>query len=462
MTTVHPSARAFLVAGTRSGCGKTSVSLGLMAAMAESGIRVQPYKGGPDFIDPGHHEAVTGVPSHNLDGWMLGEKTVQELFARHLLGKEVGVVEGAMGLFDGFSGTNDQGSAAQLAKILGIPVILVVDAKGMGRSAAAEVRGYVSFDPGVSFSGVIFNQVGSRRHADLLRESMTAYLPEIPVLGCLPRNDTLSVPSRHLGLVMAHEVAAGQRKTDLIRWIESSMDVREVIARLPDISLSPARERDDPRPQKIRVGVAMDQAFCFYYRENLRLLEQAGAELVFFSPLGDKHLPAALHGLYLGGGYPELCAPRLAANTSMRDSVKTFARAGHPVYAECGGFMYLMNHLEDTGGSRHEMVGIFDCACVMCKRFAALGYREVTTTAPSILGPAGSRFRGHEFHYSRLLDSDLPGDGLYTTTDRKGEHPAGKGLVRGQTLGSYIHLHFASNPELAPAFVRTCAKGSPS
>jgi cobyrinic acid a,c-diamide synthase len=460
VTTIHPSAKAFLVAGTRSGCGKTSVSLGLMAAMAESGIRVQPYKAGPDFIDPGHHEAVTGRPSHNLDGWMLDPETVRNIFARHLHGSDVGIVEGAMGLFDGFSGTTEQGSAGQLAKILDIPVILVVDARGMGRSAAAEVKGYVTFDPDITFAGVIFNQVASPRHETLLKEAMAKNLPEIPVLGCLPRNDALNVPSRHLGLVMGHEVATRERTQDLIQWIASAMDVRELIKKLPNIFLSPTRETSERHPRKIRVGVAMDRAFCFYYRENLRLLEQAGAELVFFSPLEDKQLPTALHGLYLGGGYPELYASQLAANTSMRGSVKTFARAGHPVYAECGGFMYLMNHLEDTGG-RHEMVGIFDCDCAMCKRFAALGYREVVTTAPSILGPAGSRFRGHEFHYSRLIDSDLTGEGLYQTTDRKGEYPAGKGVVTYNTLGSYIHLHFASNPELAPAFVRACAKESP-
>jgi cobyrinic acid a,c-diamide synthase len=456
VATIHSSAKAFLVAGTRSGCGKTSVSLGLMAAMAEAGIRVQPYKAGPDFIDPGHHQAVIGVPSHNLDGWMLDPETVRNIFARHLHGSDVGIVEGAMGLFDGFSGTTEQGSAGQLAKILDIPVILVVDAGGMGRSAAAEVKGYVTFDPDITFAGIIFNNVASPRHEALLREAMAKNL-DIPVLGCLPRNDALNVASRHLGLVMAHELDTEQRTRTMLQWINSAMNVREMITHLPAIALVPSRKTIPPKAARIRLGVAMDQAFCFYYRENLRALEQAGAELVFFSPMRDQDLPGPLHGLYLGGGYPELFARPLAANRSMRQAIKSFARAGHPIYAECGGFMYLMNGLQDRAGNRHEMVGIFDCECALQARFAALGYREVVTRAPSLLGPAGSRFRGHEFHYSRLLENGCPEEGIYATTDRKGAYPAGKGVVRYNTLGSYIHLHFCSNPELAPSFVRACA-----
>lgn len=449
--------KAILIAGTHSGCGKTSVSLGLMAALAGQGIRVQPFKAGPDFIDPGHHEAVTGVCSHNLDGWMLDRDTVREIFARRMQDIDVGIVEGAMGLFDGFSGTNDQGSAAQLAKILNIPVVLVVDAKGMGRSAVAMVKGYVTFDPELSFAGVIFNRVGSPRHEELLRQAMETSLPHVPVLGCLPKDDNLAINSRHLGLVMAHELESIQRTRQLASWVDSAVDVRKLTNDLPPISLSRSSRQIPCKPEKVRVGVARDKAFCFYYRENLRALEQAGATLVFFSPLEDTELPEHLDGLYLGGGYPELFARTLADNRSMRDAVKAFSLEDRPVYAECGGFMYLMKTLQDKEGTLHQMAGIFDCACAMQNRFAALGYREVTLGEPSILGPGGSRFRGHEFHYSTMQETDPVARNIYQTTDRKGPCPKGRGLNKHRTLGSYIHLHFGSNPDLAPSFVRACA-----
>jgi len=454
---ITSSPKAILIAGTHSGCGKTSVSLGLMAALAGQGIRVQPFKAGPDFIDPGHHEAVTGESSHNLDGWMLDADTVREIFARRMQGRDVGIVEGAMGLFDGFSGTNEQGSAAQLAKILDIPVVLVVDAKGMGRSAAAIVKGYVTFDPELSFAGVIFNRVGSPRHGELLRQAMETSLPHVPVLGCLPKNDDLAINSRHLGLVMAHEMESITRTRELASWVDSTMDVRKLANDLPPIALARFSCGIPCKPERVRVGVARDKAFCFYYRENLRALEQAGATLVFFSPLEDTELPENLNGLYLGGGYPELFAPTLADNSSMRDAIKAFCLEDRPVYAECGGFMYLMKTLQDKKGTSHEMAGIFDCACVMQNRFAALGYREVTLAESSILGPEGSRFRGHEFHYSTMQETDALARNIYQTTDRKGPCPKSRGLLKYRTLGSYIHLHFGSNPDLAPSFVRACA-----
>ena len=463
MTTKSPSSmkslipKAILIAGTHSGCGKTSVSLGLMAALAGQGIRVQPFKAGPDFIDPGHHEAVTGVTSHNLDGWMLDGDTVRDIFARRMQGRDVGIAEGAMGLFDGISGNGDQGSAAQLAKILNIPVVLVVDAKGMGRSAAAMVKGYVSFDPDVAFAGVIFNRVGSARHEELLRQAMQGSLPEIPVLACLRKNDDLAMQSRHLGLVMAHEMDSPKRTTILADWVCAGMDVEGLVDTLPTSPLPLPAPAATKTPPGVRIGVARDKAFCFYYQENLRALKKAGAELVFFSPLNDSGLPDNLDGLYLGGGYPELFAHHLADNIPMLDAIRTFALADNPVYAECGGFMYLMQSLQDKEGTSHRMTGVFDCSCAMQNRFAALGYREVRTTVSSILGVAGSVYRGHEFHYSRLEGEAPQADNIYEVRDRNGDYPKGMGLTKHRVLGSYIHLHFGSNPNLAPSFVRACA-----
>ncbi len=455
------SQKTFLIAGTHSGCGKTSVSLGLMAALVRRGIRVQPFKAGPDFIDPGHHEAVTGAISHNLDGWMLNPSTVRSIHARHMQDKDLGIIEGAMGLFDGISGTSDQGSAAQLAKILDVPVVLVVDARGMARSAAALVKGYADFDPDLCFAGVIFNKVGSARHEEILRKAM-APLPEIPVLGCLGKNNDLSMDSRHLGLVMAHETGTGDRIDLLTDWITGGMDVRSLIDGLPKPASVPQIASTVPKAPRVRIGVARDAAFCFYYQENLRALEEAGAEIVPFSPLKDATLPPDVQGLYLGGGYPELFAAELAANISMLEAVRTFAHNDHPLYAECGGYMYLMKTLQDKEGTTHKMAGVFDCACRMQRRFAALGYREVQTTSPGMLGPAGSLFRGHEFHYSRLEGKDPLAQNIYAVKDRNGSYPKGMGLVKHRVLGSYIHLHFASNPHLATWFVRTCAGETPA
>jgi cobyrinic acid a,c-diamide synthase len=457
--------KAFIIAGTHSGCGKTSVSLGIMASMARRGLRVQPFKCGPDFIDPGHHALACArggqaVASHNLDGWMLPREVNADIFNRYAAGCDVAVAEGVMGLFDGISGTGDDGSTAQIAKALGLPVILVVDARSMARSAAAMVSGYVRFDPAVHVAGVIFNRVGSESHAELLREAMSL-LPDIPVLGCLGSDETIAAPSRHLGLVTTEDDADGaERYQRLAHWVESGLDMDAVLAGLPAVE---AVAPFEPVPElgSVTIGVARDAAFCFYYEENLRLLRQAGARLVEFSPMDDTHLPAGVQGLYLGGGYPELYAFELGQNTRLRREIKEFCDSGHPVYAECGGFMYLMNDIV-TGRGRYAMAGVFPVRAEMDERSRALGYREITTMAPTPLGQAGVRARGHEFHYSFIregLGPALPAP-VYAMTGRKGPIDTPEGFLHANTLGSYVHLHFGSCPEMAAAFVEAC-KGAP-
>lgn len=453
--------KAFVVAGTHSGCGKTSISLGLMAAMARRGLAVQPFKCGPDFIDPGHHGLACAreggpVPSHNLDGWMLDGATNIDIFNRYGAGCDVAVIEGVMGLFDGISGTLEDGSTAQMSKTLGLPVILVVDARSMARSAAALVSGYARFDDGLNIVGILFNRVGGPSHAELLRDAMSV-LPDIPVLGCLGRDESIATPSRHLGLVTPDQdgpdMARYQRLAD---WVETGVDVGAVLAALPDIDVTPPFE---PVPQlpKVSVGLARDNAFCFYYEENLRLLREAGARLVEFSPLADVRLPDDLDGLYIGGGYPELYAFELSQNTKLRREIRAFCESGRPVYAECGGFMYLMNDIV-TGRGRYAMSGVFPVRAEMSDRFRALGYREVATGADTVLGKAGLTARGHEFHYSAIQDDDgLAGlDTVYAVSGRKGPMETLEGFRMGNTLGSYIHLHFASNPEIPKAFVQLC------
>jgi cobyrinic acid a,c-diamide synthase len=446
-----------VVAATGSGRGKTGLAVGLMAAFRRRGLRVQAFKAGPDFIDPAHHARATGRVSHNLDTWMLSEAAVRETFARHAAHAGLAVVEGVMGLFDGISGRDDAGSTARLARLLGLPVLLAVDVRGLGRSVAALVTGFAAFDPGLTLCGVVCNQVGGPGHREILAEAM-ADVPGVPVVGFLPRDPCLAMPSRHLGLVDPAEAADAD--SWVAAWadaVEKGLDLDGLLARLPRCDLS------DPPPARgpevrVRLGVARDAAFRFYYEENLRLLAQAGAEIATFSPVSDPVLPPGLDGLYLGGGYPELFAAKLAENASMRRSVAAFAASGRPIYAECGGFMYLMDSLTDASGQRFPMAGVFPLAAAMGPRFAALGYREARPTAPTLRGPAGTVVRGHEFHYSRLVENPAGVETAYALSGRTGPLPDPEGFRVGTVLGSYVHLHFGSRPDAARSFVRAMAR----
>ena len=463
---------AFIIAGTHSGCGKTTVTLGLMAAFKKLGYSVLPFKIGPDFIDPGHHTRITGHCSHNLDGWMLDRKTNQELFAR--IREKAGIVvgEGVMGLFDGFSATDEAGSTAQMAKWLDLPVLLVVDARSMARSVAALVQGYTRFDPDITLAGVLCNRVGSPGHARILKEALhTSGCP--PCLGCLPRQEDVTMPSRHLGLYTAQDMEdADDSLTVLTEWIEEHVHLDRLLEATQSSALPPANLRyfGGQKAQKrrveqsvhprVRIGLARDQAFCFYYPQNLRLLEEAGAELVVFSPLQDRKLPDNLQGLYLGGGYPELHAEALAANQDLREDIAGFAARGGPVYGECGGFMYCMHSLEDGEGRVFPMLGIFPFRARMDTRLRALGYREVCLHKDTLLGPAGTVIRGHEFHYSSIVntgvDATAETDCVYVLRERKGNAETREGYTAHNVLASYVHLHFASCPHAAQSLVRFC------
>ncbi len=481
-----------VVAGTHSGCGKTTATLALLAALTRRGLRVQSLKAGPDYIDPGLHAAVTGRPGWNLDGWMCGPEGVRRSFARAVRAGEpdaipdIAVIEGVMGLFDGASAEGGQGSTAEAAALLDAPVLLVADVRGMSRSVAALVAGYTRFDPALRFAGVVCNRVGGPGHRDLLRGALAAHCPDVPLLGLLPRDEAVALPSRHLGLVQAHEHHWADLTARLADWFEAGLaaagqSLDGLLARCAAMAPEPPRPAapatlppatvtathlTEGAPRRVRVGIARDAAFSFLYPENLFLVEAAGAEPVFFSPLDGAELPPGLGGLLLPGGYPELHAARLAANGPMLDAVRAFAALGRPVHGECGGFMYLMRSITDAAGVRHAMTGCLPARCRMDGRLRSLGYREAHTLAPSPFGPAGTALRGHEFHYSHL-EPGAPGDDpaapalpaipVWTLRDRNGAPLGPEGLRAGSVSGSYVHLHFGSNPDAARAFVAACA-----
>ena len=381
---------AIIIAGTHSGCGKTTISGALMSVLVNRGLTVQPFKVGPDFIDPTHHTVICGRYSRNLDPYMMGEAGVRDTFARACRGADIAVIEGVMGLFDGLEG-EDTGSTAHVAKILGCPVVLVVDAKGASRSVNAQVLGFTSFDPDVNVGGVIFNRVGSTRHGEMIAVSLVS-----PAFGYIPWEREKCVESRHLGLQMAHETSPISEFRDVL---EENCDIDAIIG-IAKSNISVCCGETDGADQRhpVRIGVAYDAAFNFYYADNFDTLRKQGAELVFFSPLTD-HLPD-VDALYFGGGYPELHCTELE-QSPCRNEVKKAADSGMPLYAECGGLTYLTESIE-IDGTRTKMCGVIPAETVKMGRFQALGYVDAVSTAADCLFPRGTVYRGHEFHYTKV------------------------------------------------------------
>jgi cobyrinic acid a,c-diamide synthase len=467
---------AFLIAAPQSGSGKTTVSLAIMAALIRRGLSVAPFKCGPDFIDPGYHRLVTGRSSINLDAWMCPEEFVHDTFCFHTADADLAVIEGVMGLFDGLGASSSEGSSARISVITGAPVVLVVNARGMAASAAALVKGFAGFDPQVRVSGVIFNNVGSQSHAELLRTVMSQSLPEVAVFGCIPRDEALAIPSRHLGLVTAEDNPLPPEFIDrLAEMAERCLDLNGLAGLKtnppqpfrPDVWVPFCKGGSNSFPLppgegwgegRVRIAVARDAAFCFVYEDNLRLLREDGAEIVTFSPLEDEALPPDISGIYLPGGYPELYADKLAANIRMKDTIRSAVEADMPVYAECGGFVYLTEGMEESEERPAvDFAGIFPVRCRMLPRRKALGYRQVELLKETTIGCSGAVLRGHEFHYSEA--GAMPHNIEYSyNVSRQGILLGTEGYNVRNCLASYIHLHFGSNPEIAPAFVEACRK----
>ncbi len=458
--------KSIIIAAPNSGSGKTTVTLGLMECLKRRGLRVAPFKVGPDFIDPGYHRLVCGRSSINLDGWICPPAFIRETFAHHAADADIAVIEGAMGLFDGVSGASDQGSTAHIARITGSPVILVVDAKGQARSAAALVRGFAKYDPRVRVAGVIFNNVASENHARLLREAMDSLGSSVQALGFIPKDERLHIPSRHLGLLTAEEnPLPGEFLDHLAEVIREQVDLALLWAVGKPQPTDQPLPFDEPQPlpppdKTVRIAVARDAAFCFVYEDNLRLLREAGAELVMFSPLLDERLPEDICGMYLPGGYPELFADALETGHAMKNGIRQSIEEGMPVYAECGGFIYLMEGVVSDAGAQHaaplrEFIGVFPVTTRMLPRRKALGYREVELSGKAILGPKGTVARGHEFHYSEMEEMPAQVQRLYRVR-KQGYDLWTEGFRYKNCLASYIHLHFGSCPGMAAAFVESC------
>jgi len=435
---------AIVVAGTHSGVGKTTITLGLIGALRRRGLIVQPFKVGPDFIDPLHHGQAAGRPSRNLDGWMLGPDVNLRRFAIATADADVAVIEGVMGLFDGSEGRSDRGSTAEMAKLLGLPVVLVIDAAAMARSAAAVIQGYLTFDSAVQVAGVILNNVGGAAHAGMIRDAVA---DSIPIFGALPRAADLVIPERHLGLHLPHE-GRQDYVEQVANLIEEHIDLDQLLS-ITSIPRPPTAMEANPPMPRVRIGIARDEAFCFYYADNLELLAQAGAELVEFSPIRDP-LPPELDGLYVGGGYPELHANELAQNSGTTMAIREFAASGGPIYAECGGLMYLAKQLR-VGDDVYPQCGVLPFGTSM-PALLKLAYVEVETTG-GLFG-AGRSARGHVFHRSEISDKE-PGPGCYQLRTSKGDQGE-EGYTHCNVLASYVHVHFASDPTLAGALVDRC------
>jgi cobyrinic acid a,c-diamide synthase len=436
----------FCVGAVQSGAGKTTIVMGLLAALKRRGLRVQPFKCGPDYIDAGHHRRTCGRASRNLDPWMMGEDAVRRSFARAVADADVAVIEGVMGLFDGARTDSSEGSTAHVARLVNAPVVLVVPAGGMARSIAAMVKGYVDFESRLSMAGVIANSVNTDHHRDILRDALcSAALP--PLLGVLPCDSTLAIPERHLGLMADTETGIGDGWYErLADAVEKHIDLDALLAAGAGTRPPPMEASAPASGQPVRLGVARDAAFHFYYEDNLDMLRSTGFELVEFSPLADSRLPSDLHGLYIGGGFPEMFAARLEANVSMRSSVRDFAARGGAVYAECGGLMYLCSCMTAQDGESRSMCGVLPYATRMGQRLHRLGYVEATTRVAGPFGPAGTRLRGHEFHWSFVEGGSRPVEPVYSLKTASGAASGEEGYRRGRVWASYVHLHFASCP----------------
>ena len=439
-----------IIAATQSGSGKTTITVGLIAALKNRGLNVQSYKVGPDYIDTGWHSLAGEKISHNLDSWLVGEEKLKEIFVETSSGADVSIVEGVMGLYDG--GRGGVSSTAEISKLLNAPVVLVIDAKSMGTSAAAVALGFRDFDKEINFAGVILNRLGSDSHKKIIVDALNEL--GIKVFGAIKRNDEFFLPERHLGLVPTTENNSGDVIKKICAAVEEQVDVDALIA----LAKNSAPLKNFPNHQPLitnhlKIAVAKDEAFNFYYGAGLKELERLGAEIIFFSPLNDEHLPEKICGLIIGGGFPEMFAARLEQNKNLRAKIFRAAQDGLPIFAECGGFMYLMNRLIDFDGKIFEMCGVIDGAATMTEKLQTVGYVEAEILRDCLIGSAGEKIHAHEFHFSTAEISD---EKIFKCRRMRTGAEYFAGAAKKNLVASYLHIHFAGSTSAAKNFIQAC------
>lgn len=446
-----------VIGGVTSAVGKTTISTAIMYTLKQKGLHVQPFKVGPDFIDPSYHTYVTGRQSRNLDVWMMGENGVLKCFHNASSGADIAVVEGVMGLFDGISGKDDFSSTAQVAKILNAPVILVIDAGKAARSIAAIATGFLHFDKKLRIIGTILNNVAGDKHANFITEAFADKV-KVPIIGIVRRSKEITMVERHLGLIPTPELEEKQKRAifQSAKFVSEQIDLDKIKYLLDKVQTTDPLQKQLPNGQ-IKIAVAIDESFNFYYADNLDALREQKAELIFFSPINDCKLPENIHGVILGGGFPEVLADKLEKNQSMGKSITKAAENGIPIYGECGGLMYLTRSIKGyrgDEGKKRNMVGLIDADTFISGKLT-LNYTEANSNA-SIFGKI-SKVRGHEFHYSRI--ENIAKDSKFAYVMRRGDGIDNKkdGFMVYNCLASYMHLHFADS-RLPKRFIKSCIK----
>ncbi len=442
-----------VLSGTSSDVGKTTITAAIMHGMKKHGYSVQPFKVGPDFIDPTYLSAVAGRPARNLDAWLMGQRGVLKDFVQNSR-SDISVIEGVMGYYDGFAGGSNFASTYHISKIVKAPVILVLDASKAARSIAATALGFARFQKSSRIGGLILNKIGSKKHEDLCRQALSKL--GIPIVGVIPRDSSKSLESRHLGLVPLNEMKSLEQKIcSIAKSYSDYIDIEKIIeisCKAP--SLPAVLQPSSTTRKRTKIAVALDESFNFYYKANLDALCREGASLEFFSPIHAKRLPIC-NGLYIGGGFPEVKGDALERNNSMKKQLKEKAEQGMPIYAECGGLMYLTRSIR-YGKKRFKMIGLYEADTAMQKKLK-LNYTKASTSRESIVSKTGVTLHGHEFHFSELESVSKDSTFAYKMDIGIGIGEKRDGIVQYNTLASYMHMHFAQ-PSVARTFVENCTK----
>ncbi|MBQ7475860.1 MAG: cobyrinate a,c-diamide synthase [Selenomonadaceae bacterium] len=435
---------SIVIAATHSGAGKTTITCGIIAALKKRGLKVQPYKIGPDYIDTGFHELAAGRPAENLDSRLMGKEKILEIFQS--ADADVAIIEGVMGLYDG--GRGGISSTAEIAKLLDLPVILIVDAKSVGTSAAAMALGFREYDKELNFAGVILNRIGSAGHEKMIVDALNDI--DIKSFGAVRRDDEMFLPSRHLGLVQAEEIDFSPRVDYISEKISAQINLDELLAAAKKIPTTSYKLPATSYQLQAKIGVARDEAFSFYYAESLRELERMGAEIIFFSPLHDFALPK-VDGIIFGGGYPENFAAQLEGNKKIRTEINRAANAGLPIFAECGGYMYLMRSLMDCHGKIFEMCDVIPSQALMTRKLQMVGYVDATLTRDCIIGKRGEKIHAHEFHFSKEVGDT---EKIFECEKLRTGEKYFAGYANENIVASYLHVHFSGCPRVAENFLR--------